>query len=47
MKPADLIAAYAQAVYRVDAEPEPIYLQGGEKSPALERWLAARGSWVK
>ncbi len=44
MKPAELLAAYAQAIYRVDAEPEPIFLQVGEKSPALERWLAARGA---
>ncbi len=40
----ELRAAYAQAIYRVDAEPEPIYLQVGHASPELDRWLATRGA---
>ncbi|MEO8195683.1 MAG: DUF3293 domain-containing protein [Thermoanaerobaculia bacterium] len=44
MKQEELLAAYARAVYRVDAAPEPIFLRVGEASPELERWLAARGA---
>ncbi len=40
----DLRESYNRALYRVDAEPEPIVLQVGEPSPELDRCLAARGA---
>lgn len=44
IKRAELEAAYARAVYRVDVPPRPIFLRVGEASPELEPWLAARGA---
>lgn len=44
MRQAELVAAYSRAIYRVDVEPEPIYLRVGDASPVLDRWLAARGA---
>ncbi len=40
----ELRATYTQAIYRADLEPEPVYLRVGEATPALDRWLAARGA---
>lgn len=36
--------SYTHAIYRVDVEPEPIFLRVGESSPELDRWLMARGA---
>jgi len=40
----ELRAAYSRAIYRVDAEPEPIFLRVGAASPELDRRLAASGA---
>ncbi|MDQ1347269.1 MAG: hypothetical protein QG573_638 [Acidobacteriota bacterium] len=44
MRPAELEAAYTQAVYRVDAKPVAIFLRVGEHSPDLGLWLGAQGA---
>lgn len=40
----ELQESYSRALYRIDADPEPIVLRAGEPSPQLDRWLAARGA---
>lgn len=40
----ELQESYSRALYRIDADPEPIVLRVGEPSPELDHWLVARGA---